>query len=81
MEFESKRGFIAELPRETQEILKSTHFPIKRDNIIEQARKSEATPDILVELGMLPDRIYNSAEDIAKELHIIYVGIPAAVPA
>lgn len=81
MEFESKRGFIAELPREAQEILKSTHFPVKRNDIIEQAKKSEATPDILVELGMLPDREYNSAEDIASELHIIYMGTPTAVPA
>ncbi len=81
MEFKSKRGFIAELPRETQEILNSMHFPVKRDNIIEQARKSEATPDILVELGMLPDMKYNSAEDVARELHIIYMGVPAAVPA
>lgn len=81
MEFESKRGFIAELPREAQEILKTTHFPAQRNNIIEQARKSEATPDILMELGMLPDRTYNNAEDVARELHMIYMGVPAAVPA
>jgi hypothetical protein len=81
METESKSEFIKELPMETQEILKSIHFPVKRDDIIEQARKSEATPDILLELGMLPDREYNSAEDVARELHIIYMGIPASVPA
>ena len=81
MEFKSKRGFIAELPMETQEILNSMHFPARRNNIIEQARKSEATPDILVELGMLPDRKYDTDEDVARELHIIYMGVPAAVPA
>ncbi len=81
MEFKSKRGFIAELPMETQEILKSIHFPVRRNNIIEQARKGKATPDILVELGMLPDMKYNSAEEVARELHIIYMGIPVAVPA
>jgi hypothetical protein len=81
METESKRVFIAELPMETQEILDSMHFPARRNNIIEQARKSEATPDILVELGMLPYREYNSAEDVARELHIIYMGVPSEVPA
>ena len=77
METESKGGFITELPVETQEILKSIDFPAKRNDIIEQARKNGAIPDILRELGMLPDRKYNSAEDVAEELHRIYMGIPA----
>lgn len=81
METESKSEFVTELPIETQEILKSIDFPVKRNNIIEQARKNESTPDILQELGMLPDREYNSAEDVARELHIIYMGAPAEVPA
>jgi hypothetical protein len=32
--------------------------------------------DILRELGMLPDKEYNSVENVAEELHIIYTGIP-----
>jgi ABC-type antimicrobial peptide transport system ATPase subunit len=76
METESKSKF-TELPMETQEILKNIDFPVKRNDIIGQARKSRAIPDILRELGMLPDRQYNSAEDVARELHIIYIGIPA----
>ncbi len=77
METERKGGFSTELPMETQEILKNIDFPVKRNDIIGQARKSRAIPDILRELGMLPDRQYNSAEDVARELHIIYMGIPA----
>ncbi|MHC1757304.1 MAG: DUF2795 domain-containing protein [Methanosarcina sp.] len=77
METESKDRFIAELPVETQEILKSIAYPVKRNDIIEQARKSGAIPDILRELGMLPDKEYNSVENIAEELHIIYMGVPA----
>ncbi len=77
METESKGGFITELPMETQEILKNIDFPVKRNEIIEQARKGRATPDILQELGMLPDKKYNSAEDVAEELHRIYMGIPS----
>ena len=77
METESKGRFFTELPMETQDILKNIDFPVKRNDIIGQARKSGATSDILRELGMLSDRQYNSAEDVAKELHIIYMGIPA----
>lgn len=81
MENETKSRFITELPMETQKILKSMDFPAKRKEIIERAKKSGAIPDILRELGLLPYREYNSAEDVARELHIIYMGIPAEVPA
>jgi hypothetical protein len=77
MKIESKSGFITELPLETQKILKNIDFPVKRNDIIEQARKSRASPDILQELGMLPEKKYNSAEDVAEELHRIYIGISA----
>lgn len=77
METESKGEFITELPMETQKTLKNIDFSVKRNDIIEQARKSGAIPDVLQELGMLPDKKYNSVEDIAEELHIIYMGIPA----
>jgi hypothetical protein len=77
METESKDGSIKELPMEIQELLKNTDFPVTRNDIIEQEKKRGAISDILRELGMLPYRKYNSAEDVAKELHIIYMGIPA----
>jgi len=77
METESKREYATELPLEIQKMLKNLDFPIERKEVIEQARKSKAIPDILRELGMLPDKKYNSAEDIAEELHIIYIGVPA----
>lgn len=77
MKTESKSRFIAELPIETQEILNNIEYPVKRNEIIGQARESGAIPDILRELGMLPDKKYDSVEDVAEELHIIYMGIPA----
>ena len=77
METENKRRFIAELPMETQEILKNIAYPANRNDIIGQAKESGAIPDILRELGMLPDKQYNSIVDVAEELHIIYMGIPA----
>ncbi|AKB81321.1 hypothetical protein MSBR3_0743 [Methanosarcina barkeri 3] len=77
MENESKREYVTELPLEIQKMLKNIDFPIERKEVIEQARKSKAIPDILRELGMLPDKKYNSAEDLAEELHIVYIGVPA----
>ncbi|HII00471.1 TPA: DUF2795 domain-containing protein [Methanosarcinaceae archaeon] len=75
METESKGGFVTELPMDAQKILKNMDFPVKRNDIIDQARKNGAIPDILRGLGMLPDKEYNSAEDVAEELHKIYVGV------
>lgn len=77
MENESKREYVTELPLEIQKMLKNLDFPIERKEVIEQARKSKTIPDILRELGMLPDKKYNSAEDLAEELHIVYIGVPA----
>ena len=76
METENKAGYITELPIEIQKMFKNLDFPIEKKGIIEQARKSKAIPDILRELGMLPDKKYNSAEDIAEELHKTYMGVP-----
>jgi len=77
METGSRVGNIKELPIEMQKILQTTNFPVKKKDIIDQGKKSKATPDIMQEFGMLPDKEYNSAEDVAKEIHKIYIGIPA----
>lgn len=77
METESKSEFITELPVKIQVVLKSIDFPVNRNDIIEQAKKTGAIPDILRGLGMLPDREYDSDRDVAEELHKIYLGAPS----
>ena len=74
---ETKSEFIVELPMGAQKILQSMDFPVKRNEIIAQAKKSGALPDILRELGLLPDKQYNNAEEVAEELHMIYMGVPS----
>ena len=74
METNSRDGSVKELPVEIQEILKNTDFPVEKNDLIEHERKSGAIPDILRELGMLPDKEYSSAEDVAEELHKLYIG-------
>jgi hypothetical protein len=77
METESKSKNMEELPIEIQEILKNMDFPASRNDIVKKEMKSGAISDILRALGMLPEKNYNSAEDVAKELHKIFVGIPS----
>jgi len=77
METESRDEIIKDLPEEMQKILKNIDYPVKRNEIIEKERNNAAIADVLVEFGMLPDKQYNSAEDVAKELQRIYIGIPA----
>ncbi|WP_410509447.1 DUF2795 domain-containing protein [Methanosarcina hadiensis] len=77
METEIKSGFFEELPQKTRKVLSGIDFPAERNDIITQVRKNGAIPDILREVGMLPDKKFNSAEDVAEELHKIYIGIPA----
>ncbi|MGB9927295.1 MAG: DUF2795 domain-containing protein [Methanosarcina sp.] len=76
METENKIDIIKEMPMEIQKILKNINFPINKSSIIEQEKENGAISDILRELGMLPDRTYDSAEDVARELHKLYIGIP-----
>ena len=77
METESKSEMIKELPIEIKEIIKNTDFPVSRNEIIEREKKRAAIGDILRILGMLPDKEFNSAEDLAEELHRIFVGVLA----
>ncbi|MDQ1255059.1 MAG: hypothetical protein QG646_4338 [Euryarchaeota archaeon] len=74
METETETVSIKELPIEIKELLKNTDFPVEKKDIIEQEWKRGAIPDIVRELGMLPDKKYNNAEDVAKELHRLYIG-------
>jgi uncharacterized protein (DUF2267 family) len=77
MDAESKGGSIEELPIEIKDMLKNTDFPISKNDLVEQEKKRDSIADILRILGMLPNKKFNSAEDVAKELHRIFVGIPS----
>lgn len=70
METGSKGGRVAEIPpMEIQNFLKNVNFPIKKDDLIKQARNTGAIADALMEnLGMLPDKEYANADEIIKEL-------------
>lgn len=55
------------LPMETEKVLDKLNFPVKKSDIIAEARKQGVQNSILEDLGMLPDREYKSADDIRQE--------------
>lgn len=70
METGSKGKQVEEIPsEEMSKMLKDVNFPAKKNDIIEQARKSGAMTDVLLQkLGMLEDKEYSSTDEVIKEL-------------
>jgi len=66
MERGSKSGTSREeIPIEFQNVLKGINFPAKRNEIVDQAR-GKVSDETLVDLGMLPDKQYSSADEVMK---------------
>jgi Protein of unknown function (DUF2795) len=53
---------------EIRNVLKSIHFPLMKQELIQQAIKHGASYQILQDLKNIPDREYTSTNDIVKEL-------------
>ncbi len=70
METKSKGESVVETtPIEIKNLLKEINFPAKKNDIIEQASKSSAIKDTLLQqLGMLQDKEYSSADEVFEEL-------------
>jgi hypothetical protein len=52
---------------EAREILKNLHFPLTKQNVIQQAIKHGAGSNIIEDLQKIPDREYTSFESVIKE--------------
>ena len=52
---------------EVRNILKYLHFPLTKQNLIQQAKKHEANCKIIEDLESIPDREYTSSEDVFSE--------------
>lgn len=65
METKSKGGKISEmLNEEFQGLFKNIKFPAKRNDIVNQLREEKVSPEILQDIGMIPDKEYSSADEI-----------------
>lgn len=52
---------------EARELLKSLHFPLTKQNLIQQAIKHGAASSLIEDLQKIPDREYTSLESVIKE--------------
>jgi hypothetical protein len=52
---------------EVRNVLKNIHFPLNKEEIIQQAIKHGASHQIVENLKNIPDREYISSNDIVKE--------------
>jgi uncharacterized membrane protein YgcG len=51
-----------------QEMFRNMQFPIRKEQIIEHARKQNASSDVIEDLQMLPDREYESADSLMRAM-------------
>jgi hypothetical protein len=66
MERGSRSGTSAgEIPMEFQNLLSEIKFPVKRNDLVDQAR-GKVSDETLEDLGMLPDKQYSSANEVLK---------------
>jgi hypothetical protein len=54
-----------ELPMEFRNLLKEIKFPVKRNELVDQAR-GKVSDETLADLGMILDKQYSNADDVMK---------------
>jgi len=52
---------------EVLNILKDLHYPLKKQNLIQQAIKHGASRNIIEDLKSIPDREYTSSDNVIRE--------------
>jgi len=56
-------------PIEVQKALKDIDYPVKKNQLIEHAKKHDASSAVIEVLESLPDKEYTNAADVSKEFH------------
>ncbi len=51
-----------------QEIFRGMQFPMRKEQIVEHARKQNASSDVIEDLQMIPDREYESADSVMRAM-------------
>lgn len=54
-------------PVEVQKALKDIDYPVKKQGLIEHAKKHKASSEVIEALEDLPDKEYTNAVDVSKE--------------
>ncbi len=58
-------------PAQIRKFLKDVEYPVKKQDLIEQAKKNNASNEVLQDLNRIPDKEYTSAIDIDREFESI----------
>lgn len=54
-------------PVQVQKFLKDINYPVKKQDLIEHAKKHNASNEVLQDLEKLPDKEYTNAADVSRE--------------
>lgn len=54
-------------PIEVQKSLKNMDYPAKKQDLIEHAKKNNASKEVMEVLQSLPEKEYTNAADVSKE--------------
>ncbi|WP_048105825.1 DUF2795 domain-containing protein [Methanosarcina barkeri] len=57
-------------PNQVQKFLEDVSYPAKKQDLIEHAKKNNASNKVLETLENIPDKEYTRAEDVNKEFQI-----------
>jgi hypothetical protein len=57
-------------PNKIQKFLEDVTYPAKKQDLIEHAKKNNASNKVLETLENIPDKEYTRAEDVNKEFQI-----------
>ncbi|GCE04809.1 DUF2795 domain-containing protein [Dictyobacter aurantiacus] len=55
-------------PQQIDQVLNSLPYPIGKDNLVQQARQHGANDQIIGMLDKLPNKTFNSADDLKSSL-------------
>jgi len=53
-----------------QDMLRGMKFPMRKEQIIEQARKQNVSNDIIEQIEMIPDEDYKSADSLTRAIDL-----------
>jgi hypothetical protein len=54
-------------PVQVQKFLKDINYPVRKNDLIEHAKKKNASIEVLQDIAKLPDKEYTNAADVSRE--------------
>jgi Protein of unknown function (DUF2795) len=55
-------------PGQAKQLLDHVPYPVGKDKLVQLAQQHNMNPQVMAVLNRLPDKTYNSSDDVQKEL-------------